>query len=111
VPASQVRVRSNSLEAAVEAPADGLAVVPDPWFPGWSATVDGTPARVLRADYLFMAVPVKAGRHVLRLTYFPTRLLPGIGIAILAAALLVLLCKLAMRRVDSGSPGGYFPPP
>jgi hypothetical protein len=38
-------------------------------------------------------------------------LLPGIGIAILAAALLVLLCKLAMRRVDSGSPGGYFPPP
>ncbi len=111
VPATRTSVWSNSLEADVEAPADGLAVVLDPWFPGWSATVDGTPARVLRADYVFMAVPVKAGRHVLRLTYFPRRLLPGIAIAILAAALLVLLCKIAMRRVDSGSPRGYFPPP
>ena len=78
---------------------------------GHAGTVDGTPAPLLRADFLFVATPLKAGDHTLRLTYFPTRLLPGIGVAMLAAALLVLLCKLAMHRVDTPPPGGYFPPP
>jgi hypothetical protein len=54
-----------------------------------------------------MAVPVKAGRHLLHLVYFPARLLPGLLVAIVALALLALLT----RRVDSSSPRGYFPPP
>ena len=75
--------------------------------PGWRATLDGAPARLLRADYAFMAAPVRAGRHVLDLVYFPDRLLPGIAVAILALALLMLLAQ----RVDTRSFGGYFPPP
>ena len=86
-------------------------MVLEPWFPGWKLTVDGAPAPLLRANFLFMATPLKAGVHALRLTYFPARLLPGIAVAILAAALLVLLCKLTMHRVDTRSTGGYFPPP
>jgi len=109
--ATTVRVFVNSLEADMDAPADGFAVVLDPYYPGWTATVDGAPAPLLRADVAFEAVPVRAGKHHLRLTYFPTRLLPGFAVAILAAALLVLLCKLASQRVDTRSPGRYFPPP
>ena len=56
---------------------------------------------------MFMAVPVRAGRHVLDLVYFPDRLLPGAAVAILALALLLLLA----HRVDTRSVGGYFPPP
>jgi uncharacterized membrane protein YfhO len=103
VAAAQVEIHANTLQASLDAPADGLAVFLEPHFPGWSATVDGVPAAIERADYLFMAVPVKAGRHALRLSYFPSRLLPGIAVAVLAAALLVLLCKVAMHRVDSRS--------
>ncbi|HEY2030123.1 MAG TPA: YfhO family protein [Myxococcales bacterium] len=109
--ATSVRVFVNSLEADVDAPADGLAVVLDPYYPGWTATVDGAPAPLLRADVAFEAVPVRAGKHHLRLRYFPARLLPGFAVAILAAALLALLCKLASQRVDTRSPGRYFPPP
>jgi len=109
--AEHVEVRANEVTAQLAAPADGLAVVLEPWFPGWKLTVDGAPAPLLRANFLFMATPLKAGVHTLRLTYFPARLLPGIAVAILAAALLVLLCKLTMHRVDTPSTGGYFPPP
>ncbi|HEX9576837.1 MAG TPA: YfhO family protein [Myxococcales bacterium] len=107
VPAEDVQVHNSWTTATLRAPRDGLAVVLDPWFPGWSATVDGNPAPLLRANYAFMAVPVRAGRHVLRLSYFPRRLWPGLAIALLAAAALVVLLKVAARRVDTGSPGGY----
>jgi len=110
-PAENIRVFANSLEADLTAPADGLAVVLDPAYPGWTATVDGAPALLLRTNVAFAAIPVTAGRHHLRLSYFPRRLLPGLAIAALSAALLVLLCKVASRRVDTRSPGGYFPPP
>ena len=54
-----------------------------------------------------MAVPVKAGSHVLELVYFPDKLLPGLLAALLSLALLTLLTT----RVDSAPVGGYFPPP
>jgi hypothetical protein len=107
VAAEDVQVHDSWTTATLRAPRDGLAVVLDPWFPGWSATVDGNPAPLLRANYAFMAVPVRAGRHVLRLSYFPRRLWPGLAIALLAAAALAVLLKVAARRVDTGSPGGY----
>jgi hypothetical protein len=111
VAAERVEVRANEVVARLTAPADGLAVLLDPWFPGWRLSVDGAAAPLLRANFLFMATPLKAGDHTLRLTYFPTRLLAGVGVALVAAALLVLLGKLSMHRVDTPPPGGYFPPP
>ena len=110
--ADPIEVRSNALRATIRAPRDGLVVVLDPFFPGWTARVDGAPAKLLRANFAFEAVPVKAGLHTLELAYFPDRLLPGLGIALIAAALLfVLLRKESMRRVDTPGTGGYFPRP
>ena len=67
VAAGRVRVDGPVLEATVVAPRDGLAVILDPFYPGWTATVDGKPAPILRADFAFQAVPVSAGTHELRL--------------------------------------------
>ena len=105
--AGQIEVHTNALRAQVTAPSDGLLVVLEPFFPGWRATLDGRPAPLLRADFTFMAVPVKAGSHVLELVYFPDKLLPGLLAALLSLALLTLLTT----RVDSAPVGGYFPPP
>ncbi len=96
VPAADVRVDSGSLSATVVAPRDGLAVVLDPFFPGWTATLDGRPAALLRADYAFEAVVVPAGRHALRLEYH-SRLLP-IGAAVSLGTLAALLAVLGWRR-------------
>ena len=74
----------------------GVAVVLEPWFPGWTASVDGAPAPLARADFAFMAVPVPQGRHTLRLSYSPTQL--GRGVAVAGATLAALLGALAWRR-------------
>ncbi|RMG12259.1 MAG: hypothetical protein D6731_14195, partial [Planctomycetota bacterium] len=68
----------------VTAPAAGWLVVADVWYPGWRARVDGVPVPVLRADYLFRAVPVPAGRHQVTLTYRPWTFSLGLTITLLA---------------------------
>jgi len=99
--ASAVRVDGGVIEATVIAPRAGLAVVLDPWFPGWTATVDGAPVPLARADYAFMAVPVPAGAHALRLEYHPAQLGRGVAVALMSAAL--LLATLAWRRRAGGA--------
>jgi hypothetical protein len=96
VAAEAVRVGRDWLEATVVAPREGVAVILDPFYPGWRAALDGAPAPLLRADYAFMAVPVKAGRHALRLE-FRERLVPA-GFAVAAAALAAWLGVLWVRR-------------
>jgi uncharacterized membrane protein YfhO len=60
-------------------------VVRDTFFPGWSATVDGEPVPLWRADYLFRAVPVPAGTHVVELDFRSRALEHGLVVSLLAA--------------------------
>ena len=96
VPAERVVADGGSVEATLVAPRPGVAVVLEPWFPGWTASVDGAPAPLARADFAFMALPVPQGRHSLRLAYAPTQL--GRGVAVAGATLAALLAALAWRR-------------
>ena len=71
----------------------GFLVITDSHYPGWRAFVDGKENPILRADYMFRAVRLDAGEHVVELRYEPLSL--TIGAAISAAALLALLALLA----------------
>jgi uncharacterized membrane protein YfhO len=51
---------------------------------GWTATVDGQATRVLAADYLLLAVPVRAGAHDIVLTYRD----PEIGLGLAASGIM-----------------------
>jgi hypothetical protein len=63
--------RNTVVELEVDAAANGFALLNDVWHPWWFATVDGQPADILQANVLFRAVPVKAGRHVVRFEFEP----------------------------------------
>lgn len=84
---------SNSLNRAtyvVDAPCDGVVVLAENHYDGWSARVDGRPARHLRADYAFTAVAVGPGRHVIERSYFPPLLAAGaVGTVLTLLALFV----------------------
>jgi hypothetical protein len=61
------------------------------WDPGWSATVDGTPARVLPADDVFMAVAVSPGPHTVRLSFSTPGATTGILISVMGLVLLAAI--------------------
>jgi hypothetical protein len=90
--------RPEVLELVCAAPQRSYAVLLDAWAPGWTATVDGAPAPVLRADGLFRAVPVEAGAHRIVLRYAT----PGLGagaIVSLAAALVLCAAVWTSRKI------------
>jgi hypothetical protein len=110
VAAEGVRVEGGRLEATVIAPRDGLAVILEPFYPGWTATLDGRPVPLWRADYAFEAVPVPAGRHALRLEYRNRWVAAGAAVSLASLGLLVAALgwrHRGRRRHDAAlSPAG-----
>jgi hypothetical protein len=81
----------------VDAPDGGFLVLAEAWFPGWSATVDGLPVDLLRADHLFQAVRLRPGTHRVTFAYRSRFLYAGALVA--AAALLAPCVALGVRRL------------
>jgi hypothetical protein len=85
---------------ATPAPRDAFLSVSENWYPDWSATVDGKPADVVRAQFSLMAVPVPAGAREVELTFRSEAYRRGraISLGVLAALALLLLGDSALRR-------------
>lgn len=63
----------RNTEVVIEADSadGGWVVLHDIWHPWWRADIDGAPAPILRADVIFRAVEVPAGRHRVRFVFRP----------------------------------------
>ncbi|MCC7020054.1 MAG: hypothetical protein IT332_09890 [Ardenticatenales bacterium] len=74
-------------------------VLSDVWHPDWRAAVDGVPAPVLRADFLFRAVALDAGAHIVELRYRPRGWRLGLELsAVMWAVLLAGAARVSARR-------------
>lgn len=85
--------------------APAYLVVTDAWYPGWTATVDGAPAAIHRANGAFRAVRVPAGEHVVEFRYAPASV--RLGGAVTAGGLLVallLIVATARSRAPAVAP-------
>jgi hypothetical protein len=72
-------------------PRGGLLVLTDQYAPGWRVRVDGEPARLVRADYLFRGVPLPPGRHSIELSYRPASFVIGAAGSLVALGVTLLL--------------------
>ena len=79
---------NSRLVAECTASERGLAVFVEQYARGWQATVDGSPARLLRANLLMRALPLDVGRHRIVLEYHT----PGLA----AGGLISILCLLLL---------------
>jgi uncharacterized membrane protein YfhO len=67
-----------------DAPGERLLVIPQAFFPGWEATIDGAPAPVVRANYLLQGVYVPAGTRRVEIVYRPRSVLLGLLVSFVA---------------------------
>jgi hypothetical protein len=79
----------NTVTVEVKTPAAGLLVLTDVYAAGWTATVDGRPAQVVRVDGVFRGVPVPAGSHRVAFQYTPPGFIAGLVLALVAALICV----------------------
>ncbi|HLU64670.1 MAG TPA: YfhO family protein, partial [Kofleriaceae bacterium] len=76
----------------------GYAVLLDRVAPGWTAELDGRPARIERADLLARAVAVPPGDHEIRFRYRTPGLRLGGLVSLLAWLNLALAAIVIARR-------------
>jgi hypothetical protein len=91
------KLAPESVVLDVDAKERAFLVLTDLFYPGWQATVDGAPATVYRANYLFRGLEVPVGKHRVEFVYRSRSF--RLGLAITIAGATALLGGIAMVGV------------
>lgn len=98
--ARQIVATATAQRYETQADGSGYLVTRDTFVRGWTATVDGRPAAILRANGKHRAVPVPAGRHAVELRYHS----PGLTVGLALMAVAGVACGAAWVRPVLGEP-------
>ncbi|HDD62113.1 MAG TPA: hypothetical protein ENF22_06245 [Chloroflexi bacterium] len=72
------------------------------WYPGWVAVIDGEQqVEVERANYLFQAVCVPEGEHIVEISYKPVSFYMGAGITGTSLVLLITIVIFSKKKTKS----------
>ena len=97
---------SDKIEYDVYSKNGGVIVFSEVYYPGWTATVDGQPAQLGRANYLLRALNVAPGQHKVVLTFRPKSVTVTETVAYVAYAILLLaiavVAYLGYRKKRAG---------
>ena len=97
-PAAVRECLPNRITLEVEPGPAGYLVLTDVWFPGWTCTVDGEPAPVHRANFLFRGVALPAGARQVVFSFAPASYAWGKTISLWAMAVLIGVSVLPLRK-------------
>jgi hypothetical protein len=105
IPASATITSDNRNQIVIQTEnvADGLLVLSDNYYPGWRASIDGTPAEILRANGTMRAVKVSAGSHLVLFVFAPSAFFASMYVSVAAAAVTLAALILSIRRKRSSS--------
>ena len=97
------RAANDEVTLTVTTSGPSVLVLADLYWPGWHAAVDGVEQPIARADYLFRAVAVPAGRHEVGFRYEPPSLRIGTATTVAGIGIVALVLASARRRRPSAS--------
>lgn len=80
----------NNLRYTVDSKNGGIVVFSEIYYPGWTATVDGTPTPIARVNYILRALMVKPGKHTVVFDFHPSSIRTTEIIAYISLILLLL---------------------
>jgi hypothetical protein len=90
---------SNAVTIHAESESGGFLVLADTFYPGWQATLDGTPVEILRANHAFRAIVFPPGEHTVVFRYEPLSFRVGGAISLVTlAGLIGALIAVSLRR-------------
>jgi hypothetical protein len=92
-----VEYGANRVLIATTSSQAGFLFLSDAYYPGWRARLDGQQETVYRADYLFRAVLVPPGQHVVEFTFHPLAFKMGLAVALTTVAAM-LTAAIASRK-------------
>lgn len=82
----------NTIRYESNAQTAGMAVFSEIYYPkGWTATIDGTDAPILRANYALRALEIPAGKHTIEFTFAPKPYVVGNKITAACSWILLLV--------------------
>lgn len=84
-----VTIRANMM-------ADGIVVLLDRYYPGWTATVDERPTKIHKVDSIYRGVEVPKGVHTIAFEYKPTSIIRGAAISLGTIMALVMAWMLSI---------------
>lgn len=84
----------NHVEIKISTETSGWLVVADTWYPGWQVRIDSQPDTIYRANYLFRAIKVPSGEHVIEMEYRPSSFEIGLAISLIS---LIVTVGLGIR--------------
>lgn len=91
---------SDFLSYAVDAKKEELALFSEIYYPkGWQITIDGQPAKMLRANYTLRALRIPAGQHRVEFRFDPQSIKVTDGIAYTALIIMLLTTLLLIYNI------------
>lgn len=93
-----IEMETNQVSGTISLEEDKILVLSIPYQNGWTAYVDGEEVELQRANYTYMAIPLTAGDHTVRLEFA----IPGVKYALVimpsAAILFAVLLIIGRAR-------------
>jgi uncharacterized membrane protein YfhO len=87
------RRRTDRLTVSAKLSCTGMVILAETYYPGWTATVDGKPARVYEVWGALRGVVVEAGEHEVRFAYRPLSVYAGAALTVLGILLTLVLVR------------------
>ncbi len=102
---------SDFISYSANAQKDELAVFSEIYYPhGWRVTIDGNPAKMIRANYTLRALPIPAGKHRIEFHFNPKSITITDTIAYIALVLIALMALFAIwKKYQSMASGKKSP--
>jgi len=88
----------NRLVAEIDAPAAGIVVIHESYFPGWRAWVDGAEVTIVPANAVFRGLAVGPGRHQIVMKYSPPGWLALAIVSLLGTLAAAIIAAVGLRR-------------
>lgn len=90
-PLENIVWETNKVSGTVDLSKNKILCMSIPYSKGWTAKVDGQKTKILKGNYMFMALPLSAGHHDIEFTYCTPGLKAGVAASLLSVGALICL--------------------